>query len=61
MRVLVKKGLIFWVACNPDEPLADMDMPTYRWSRTKEGAIAKIVRDFCPRPSEWEEVRVECK
>ena len=58
MRILVRKHRFWWTACWADETLATVDFPTYRRSRTREGAIAKIVHHFHPRDSDWEEVEV---
>jgi len=61
LRVLVRKRRFWWTACYADEVLATIDTPTYFRSRTREGAISKVVRAFGPRPSPWEEVVVSSR
>jgi hypothetical protein len=56
VKIWVRKRRFWWTACNPDEVLAEFDLPTYVRARTREGAIAKARRRFGPRPSPWEEV-----
>ena len=58
MRVFVRRRRFWWVACNPDEVLGEIDFPTYFRAFSQERAIEKCVRRFAPKPSPWEEIIV---
>lgn len=57
MRIWVKKQLFWWKAINPDEYLADMDLPTTKRSWSRDGAIRKWVPK--PERNPWEEIDLE--
>lgn len=48
----------WWVACDPDEPVATLDTPTYYHSFSRDKLVAKMQRKFAPSPSPWTEERV---
>ncbi len=56
-RMWIRKSVFgWWVAVNPDEPLATMDTNTYYRSWTRERLLAKLDRMFALKPNPWEEI-----
>jgi hypothetical protein len=49
---------LWWVALDPDEPLALFDTSTIYRAWTRERLVAKLERMTAPRATEWEDVRV---
>jgi hypothetical protein len=49
---------LWWVALNPDEPLADLDSPTYYRAWTRERLITKLKRMHESKANPYEEIYV---
>jgi hypothetical protein len=56
----VRKGWFFWQAVNPDEVVAELDLPTKIRARSRERVIAKANRRWgSSEESPWEEIVIE--
>lgn len=61
--IMVRQRRWWWTACDPYEPLATEETPTYYRSRTREGAIAKAARARAERVpwQGWETVSLPAR